>query len=172
MSCLVLPILYNVHGDDHGSYENALDAITLIGNNKFLLAMVLLYWSSISFYNFFGLSVTKELTAVHRTLIDACRTTVVWVVEIFIYYVAGSHKFGEEWTVYSFLQLGGFALLIFGTMVYNKLIRLPCFFYPGLEYLPVPAEREEEEEASVYPPLGEAVDGIEGRTSLTKAAKV
>lgn len=49
----------------------------MIGNNKQLLAFVLLYWISIAFYNFFGLSVAKKLTAVHRTFIDAVRTIFV-----------------------------------------------------------------------------------------------
>jgi hypothetical protein len=47
---------------------------------------VLLYWCSISFYNFFGLSVTAEFSSVHRTLIDASRTVFVWAIDLLIYY--------------------------------------------------------------------------------------
>jgi drug/metabolite transporter (DMT)-like permease len=47
---------------------------------------VLLYWCSISFYNFFGLSVANEFSSVHRTLIDASRTVFVWGIDLFIYY--------------------------------------------------------------------------------------
>jgi hypothetical protein len=47
---------------------------------------VLLYFCSISFYNFFGLSVTNEFSSVHRTLIDASRTVFVWAINLLIYY--------------------------------------------------------------------------------------
>ncbi|KAK3731068.1 hypothetical protein QZH41_019221, partial [Actinostola sp. cb2023] len=88
MSCLVLPVLYYIPGDqNHHSYENSLDALLMMKNDTKLLIMSVLYICSISFYNFFGLSVTKSLTAVHRTLIDACRTIVVWLVDLFVYYV-------------------------------------------------------------------------------------
>ena len=46
---------------------------------------VFVYFCSIAFYNFFGLSVTQSLTCVHRTLIDACRTIIVWLVYFLIF---------------------------------------------------------------------------------------
>jgi hypothetical protein len=39
--------------------------------------LTILYVCSIAFYNFFGLSVAKQLTTVHRTFIDSLRTVVV-----------------------------------------------------------------------------------------------
>ena len=59
------------------THRDALDAAVMIYNSHRLLAFVLLYWLSIAFYNFFGLSVAKQLTAVHRTFIDAVRTIFV-----------------------------------------------------------------------------------------------
>eukprot|EP00164_Ancoracysta_twista_P002055 GFYU01002707.1.p1 GENE.GFYU01002707.1~~GFYU01002707.1.p1 ORF type:complete len:403 (-),score=130.55 GFYU01002707.1:286-1494(-) len=136
MIAIVLPILSAVPGDDHGSYENAMDALAMIGNSGSLLFFVFLYWCSIAFYNFFGLSVAKSLSTVHRTLIDALRTTVVWVVDLFIYY-AVSEKYGEPWGQYSWLQLIGFVMLFTGTLVYNEVLHVPMFRYPSkdTEYL-------------------------------------
>lgn len=83
-----------------------------------------LYWCSISFYNFFGLSVANEFSSVHRTLIDASRTVFVWGIDLLIYYKIDScvihcltrtfflcplstfcdSDYGETWTKYSPMQ--------------------------------------------------------------------
>ena len=39
----------------------------MIVTAPFSTSQVLLYWCSISFYNFFGLSVANEFSSVHRT---------------------------------------------------------------------------------------------------------
>lgn len=126
MSVIVLPVLYYIPGDqNHHSYENSLDALLMIKNNAKLLVMSVLYICSIAFYNFFGLSVTKSLTAVHRTLVDACRTIVVWVVDLFIYYVFDK-SFGEAWdSRYGIFQVDGFLFLLLGTALYNELLIIP-----------------------------------------------
>ncbi|KAJ8308158.1 hypothetical protein KUTeg_013032, partial [Tegillarca granosa] len=105
MSLIVLPAMYFIPGSDvNNSYENSLDALYQIKNEPRLLAFCLLYLLSIAFYNYFGLAVTKSLTAVHRTLIDACRTIMVWGVDLFIYYAADK-DFGEPFDkTYGILQ--------------------------------------------------------------------
>ncbi|XP_035824094.1 solute carrier family 35 member F6 isoform X2 [Aplysia californica] len=127
MTFVVLPAMYFVPGDDaHGSYENSLDALVQMGNNVELLVMCLLYLISIAFYNFFGLAITRSLTAVHRTLIDACRTIIVWLAALFIYYVVDK-SFGEPFdSNYGLLQIDGFAFLLIGTALYNQLMVVPC----------------------------------------------
>eukprot|EP00298_Acanthocystis_sp_HF-20_P010478 c18876_g1_i1.p1 GENE.c18876_g1_i1~~c18876_g1_i1.p1 ORF type:complete len:439 (+),score=162.51 c18876_g1_i1:78-1394(+) len=137
MICIVLPIVYNIPfttctsdwcRDGEGIHEDSLDSIELIKNNSLLLFFVLLYWISISFYNFCGLAVAKRLTSVHRTLIDACRTIVVWIVDIIIYQ-ATNGSFGEEWETKSgLIQLTGFVLMLLGTMIHNKIIKIPALF--------------------------------------------
>eukprot|EP00794_Sanderia_malayensis_P020372 gene20372-22381_t len=130
MIALVLPVVYFIPGpQNHNSYENSLDALKMIGNSPKLAIFCALYLLSIAFYNFFGLSVTKALTAVHRTLLDACRTLVVWVISLFIYYVI-DESFGEEWNkAYGMIQVDGFLFLLIGTVMYNQLFDfswLPC----------------------------------------------
>ncbi|KAL8602688.1 hypothetical protein ACOMHN_058641 [Nucella lapillus] len=127
MTFVVLPAMYFIPGSGvNGRYENSLDALSQIGNSPRLLVFCLLYLVSIAFYNYFGLAVTKSLTAVHRTLIDACRTILVWGVDLFIYY-AFDKNFGEEFdNSYGLLQVDGFMFLVIGTMLYNQLMVVPC----------------------------------------------
>jgi hypothetical protein len=59
----VLPAMYFIPGSDiNNSYENSLDALYQIFHEPRLLVFCLLYLSSIAFYNYFGLAVTKSLT--------------------------------------------------------------------------------------------------------------
>ncbi|XP_067682026.1 solute carrier family 35 member F6-like [Haliotis asinina] len=130
MMFIVLPAMYFIPGKQvNNSYENSLDALYQIGNSPRLLIFCLLYLISIAFYNYFGLSVTKSLTAVHRTLIDACRTMLVWGADLFIFY-AFDKNFGEPFDkTYGLLQVDGFFFLMIGTALYNNLLDfswLPC----------------------------------------------
>merc|ERR550525_1704847 len=137
MLAIVLPITtYAIpappKGDDtdirNVFHDNFWDAMHQFGDNKSILAFGLVYLASIGAYNVFGMSVAKKMTSVHRTLIDALRTMFVWLFDVIIYYTIDK-EFGEKLTYYSFLQGGGFVLLIVGTLIYNKIIRLPDRFY-------------------------------------------
>ena len=129
MCSVVLPAMYYLPGADGGSYENAYEALYMLAHSHTLMWLVMGYVVSIAFYNFLGLNVSKHLSTVHRTLIDGLRTTVVWIVDLIIFYFV-NEAYGEAWNDYSLVQLAGFGLLLLGTLVYNKILRLPGFVYP------------------------------------------
>ena len=88
----------------------------------YLISMLLLNWG--------GMVVTAELTAVHRAIFEALRTFFVWISQLLIHYLI-TPRYGEVWNRWSFLQLGGFLVLFFSVLVYNRGIKLKCFFtYP------------------------------------------
>lgn len=117
MGLFVLPLCYFLPGDNVGSYENIVDAFVQVGQAPGLLGLIIAYIFSIACFNFFGLSVSKTLSTIHRTLIDACRTILVWITSIILGYMGT--PFGEKWGKWSFLQVIGFLFLIFGTLIYN-----------------------------------------------------
>ncbi|EPQ58425.1 hypothetical protein GLOTRDRAFT_110196 [Gloeophyllum trabeum ATCC 11539] len=78
---------------------------------------------SIAFFNFFGLSVTRHVSATVRSLTDTCRTLTIWIVSLGL----GWEKL--VWPV-SLLQVLGFSLLVFGTFMFNSIIRPPKFLLP------------------------------------------
>ena len=59
------------------------------------------------------------LSAVHRTLIDASRTIIVWVTELAMLY-CGLEGYGEPWTKYSPIQVLRVTLLL--SRIYMKSI--------------------------------------------------
>jgi hypothetical protein len=123
MAFLVMPIMYVIPGSDVGSYENYLDAFVQVSNSVPLLILTLGYIVSIAFYNFCGLSVAKHLSTIHRTLIDACRTILVWITGLMFYYF-GLPQYGEGWLPGSWLQVIGFVLLLLGTALYNGALQM------------------------------------------------
>ena len=103
----------------------------MIKNKSNLQYLVLLYIFSVFTYNMSGMLVTYALSAVHRTMLEASRTAVIWIIDLAIHYwIAPSSSFGEIWTNWSWLQLFGFAVLILGQSVYSEMIRVPGFYYP------------------------------------------
>ncbi|KIH53933.1 hypothetical protein ANCDUO_15924 [Ancylostoma duodenale] len=69
---------------------------------------------SIAFFNYAGVSVTKELSATTRTVIDSIRTIVIWAASIPLFHA----KFIPY-------QIIGFVLLLTGMFIYNDIILGP-----------------------------------------------
>lgn len=122
---LVLIAMYYIPGvpalgssPDH--FEDTPDAFVQIKNSPALLAACLGNVFSIAFFNFFGISVTKSMSAAHRMVLDSLRTIVIWAVSLSV----GWQKH------FSYLQLVGFIVLLAGTMVYNEVVHIPGLYYP------------------------------------------
>lgn len=94
-----------------GSLENALDGLYQIKNNWQILTAISGTIVSIAFFNFAGISVTKEISATSRMVLDSVRTVVIWVFSLAI-----------GWQVFQGLQLAGFAFLLFGMCLYNDVL--------------------------------------------------
>ncbi|XP_044718036.1 nucleotide-sugar transporter domain-containing protein [Hirsutella rhossiliensis] len=69
---------------------------------------------SIGGFNYFGLSVTRSVSATSRSTIDTCRTLFIWIVSL-----------GLGWESFKMLQIVGFALLVYSTFVFNGIVRPP-----------------------------------------------
>lgn len=75
-------------------------------SNPTVLGSAFAIATSIGFYNFFGMSVTRHISATMRSIIDTCRTITIWIVSL-----------GLGWEVlvwpWSGLQVTGFAFLVY-----------------------------------------------------------
>ncbi|KAH7001802.1 hypothetical protein EDB80DRAFT_719167 [Ilyonectria destructans] len=97
-----------------------------ITENKQVLMSSILIMISIGGFNFFGLSVTRSVSATSRSTIDTCRTLFIWIVSL-----------GLGWESFKWLQILGFALLVYFTFVFNGIVQ------PPLKSLRVDEEIEE-----------------------------
>ncbi|KAJ3445277.1 solute carrier family 35 member f6 [Anaeramoeba flamelloides] len=114
-----------------GLHEDTIDSLVMLRNGD-LLGLNIGYVLTKFFYNIFGMFVTNTFTAVHRTILETVRTFCIWVTDLIIHYGI-TKKNGEKWDNWSWMQLGGFLLLMFGMFIYNKGVQLPGFTYPDIK---------------------------------------
>jgi len=144
MTLIVFPVLYFIRADpiSPAQYataqpnpifdiftENIYDSFAQMSSQNIFLFENLILLFSIAFFNFFGLSLARYLSTVHRTLIDACRTVTVWLFQVVLRYVFGLTSAGEAVGWFSIIQLIGFIFLVSGTVLYNEVFRIPCSTY-------------------------------------------
>mmetsp|Transcript_40686 Transcript_40686/g.74416 ORF Transcript_40686/g.74416 Transcript_40686/m.74416 type:complete len:479 (-) Transcript_40686:352-1788(-) len=115
---VMYPIGYFMPGDDHGSYEDPFNTWAMLMNSKNIQFAFVIYFFTIFFYNLFAVLVTFMLSSVWHAILDNFRPITVWVTDLVIFYYINP-IFGEAWTSYSYIQIGGMAVLLYGTAIYN-----------------------------------------------------
>lgn len=131
MLFIVYPVLYLLPGQDNGHLEDPFDTATLILNSRTLGMVVLVFIFSCGTFNATGIAVTAHLSGVHRMMLDASRTLLIWAFGLGVhYYINPESPFGEVWTPYSFLQLFGFTVLVTGQGIYGEVLKVPGLKYP------------------------------------------
>jgi len=97
--------------DPLGRLENTPFAFEQMGENPMIIVALCGTAISVAFFNFAGISVTKELSATTRMVLDSVRTLVIWAVSLAL-----------MWQHVVALQILGFVLLILGMFVYNDIL--------------------------------------------------
>ena len=80
---------------------------------------------SIAFFNFAGISVTKEISATTRMVLDSLRTIVIWVVSLAVLWQPFA------WNQF-LVQAVGFILLLAGMCIYNNIVCAPAMRKVGI----------------------------------------
>ncbi|CAH2245493.1 solute carrier family 35 member F6 [Pelobates cultripes] len=114
LTLLLIPFYYipasSFSNNDREVLEDSLDAFCQMGNQPLIIVALLGNISSIAFFNFAGISVTKEISATTRMVLDSLRTVVIWIVSLAV-----------GWEKFHALQILGFVVLLVGTALYNGL---------------------------------------------------
>lgn len=155
--CLVIlyPLAYYLPGDDNGSYEDGFNTWYMVMHSSTIQLAFVIYFFAIFGYNLFAVLVTFSLNSIWHAILDNFRPITVWGTDMFIYYaiISLERQFGEAWTKYSWVQLAGMFVLLYGTAIYNApnagSIRMEGQWFVfglhfGHEYEEVEIEMEEE----------------------------
>lgn len=106
-----IPVGHPISDNPSNTLEDVVDAWAQISNSWQIQAGLSGTVVSIAFFNFAGISVTKEISATTRMVLDSVRTMVIWMVSL-----------GIGWQDFKYLQLVGFVVLLFGMCLYNDII--------------------------------------------------
>jgi len=106
-------------------HENVVDTWNQLKNSKDLIVINVVAAAALLVYNMVGNMVTKQLSSIMRSILESCRTLGVWTAGLVLYYHFHDHQAGEQWTNWSFLELLGFALLVYGTLAYKGITTIP-----------------------------------------------
>ena len=110
----VLHFAYGRTPAGRGGYFDASTGWREMTSHPAIYVSSLMIMVSIGGFNFFGLSVTRSVSATSRSTIDTCRTLFIWVVSL-----------GLGWESFKWLQVLGFAGLVYGTFLFNDIVRPP-----------------------------------------------
>uniref|UniRef100_A0A914XDT1 Solute carrier family 35 member F6 n=2 Tax=Plectus sambesii TaxID=2011161 RepID=A0A914XDT1_9BILA len=91
--------------------EDVFDAFRQTGENHMIIVALSGTVISMALFNFAGISLTKELSATTRVVLDNGRTPLIWIVCLSL-----------GWQAFVPLQVLGFTLLLLGMFVYNDVI--------------------------------------------------
>lgn len=133
MLTVVFPVCSYLPGNDKGSYENVWDAWVMFQNSTAVQAVLWAFVVTVFFYNVLCIYITFLLNSIWHAILDNFRPVSVWATDLALYYVFTNGRFGETWTFFSWIQLGGMMLLFVGTAVYNGSLKVPGFEYPSAD---------------------------------------
>lgn len=113
---LLAHLTYGRHPSGRGGYFDARTGWDDMTTHRSVAVSSLLIMVSIGGFNYFGLSVTRSVSATSRSTIDTCRTLFIWVVSL-----------GLGWETFKWLQVVGFAGLVYGTFLFNEIVGPPTW---------------------------------------------
>lgn len=114
IAMIILHLVVGRTEQGRNGYFDAVEGWREITQNRAIAVSSVLIMISIGGFNFFGLSVTRTVSATARSTIDTCRTLFIWIVSL-----------GLGWETFKWLQILGFALLVYGTFLFNDIVRPP-----------------------------------------------
>ncbi|KDD71182.1 hypothetical protein H632_c5625p0, partial [Helicosporidium sp. ATCC 50920] len=83
LSAAALPLVSRLRGADGRAWDSFPEAVEQVRGSWQLQWTTGVTVLSIAFFNFFGVSVTKNLSGASRATIDACRTIFVWMFSLY-----------------------------------------------------------------------------------------
>ncbi|KFY09559.1 hypothetical protein V492_05449 [Pseudogymnoascus sp. VKM F-4246] len=132
LGMLVLHLAIGRTEEGRLGYFDAVEGLRQVFHNRQIAISSILIMISIGGFNFFGLSVTRSVSATSRSTIDTCRTLFIWIVSLSL----GWERLGPT----TLLQVAGFCLLVYGTFLFNGIVQPPlrrCMVdHPVEELLP------------------------------------
>lgn len=103
--------MHFVQWNENHKMEDIPIALQQIGNDWRIVVNLLISVLSVAVFNYSGLNLTKEKSAITRMVLDSLRTILIWAFELTV-----------GWKNFHYLQLLGFVVYLFGMCLYNDIL--------------------------------------------------
>jgi len=125
------------------NFEDSKDSYHQLSHSNAVVGAVFAMLISMAVFNYSGVGVTKNGSAVARSVIDVSRAVVIWIVELILH-----------WHEFSWFQLAGFIVLIIGALAYNHVLPIPCVAEAIISEATPIATQEVKDEGKVQTEVG------------------
>jgi drug/metabolite transporter (DMT)-like permease len=142
-----------------GLFESSIESFKMVASSVTLGLLVLGYFVAVSVYNQAGIMVIALSSAIHRTIYEALRSIAIWVLALVVQVLWPETGAGERLSWYSFVRAGGFLIMVLGTTIYTRVLKLPYVYYPPEE---TEKEKEKEKEKAGDPEAPPGKEGLVG----------
>ncbi|OHT12089.1 hypothetical protein TRFO_03709 [Tritrichomonas foetus] len=142
---LIIMPLANILNPTSPFYENSIESFKMIFNSRDLGLTELFYIIVITLFTFCGIFVLYQSSALNKNLYDTIRPFFVWVVSVgfkYLFNMEGSLVYIDGFTVLEFI---GCLFAAIGALIFNKIIKFPCFVYDDSDLEKLVHENENEE---------------------------
>lgn len=96
-----------------------------ITSSPLLVSLVLVSAVAIPVYNFYGVTITKVYDSLTRSLLNVCRTGLLWLFGLVLTACVQTDSYYriEDLSLQvNFVKMIGFVCIVLGTLVYNKVV--------------------------------------------------
>lgn len=127
---MILPFVATMSPTDSFEfYENTVETFEMMGKSKRLVLLIVVFLICVTMFSFFGIAVTELSSAIHRNMYEMVRPVPVWILSFVTYYITDNKALGEPIDGNTILELTGFGISVIGSLIYNRVIKFPCFVY-------------------------------------------
>ncbi|OHT08581.1 hypothetical protein TRFO_22843 [Tritrichomonas foetus] len=111
-----------------GIHEITADAVTLFQNSTALIILEIVFICCIAFYRFCSLYL-YSLSSFRKTLYESFLPITVWLISYFTHLFTKQENSRKFFDYNSYFEASGLIITLFGSFIYHRIIRLPCFAY-------------------------------------------
>jgi drug/metabolite transporter (DMT)-like permease len=108
-----------------GLFEHSLESFSMLGTSLQLLLLWIAFVVVVFAYNLSGLALCAYTSAINRTIYESMRAITVWVLSVAVNSIWEESGGGERLTKMSAVQGLGFVVMVMGSFVYNRVLKLP-----------------------------------------------
>lgn len=125
---VVLPLVHILpENAGEGVYEHTLESLKMLGSSVGLFGLWLGFIAVSLGYNWGALAVCSFTNGINRAIFEALRAIGVWILSVVVGYLWKDSGGGERLTKASGIQGIGFGLMVIGSFIFNRVVKLPRF---------------------------------------------